>query len=78
MPCEPLGGADGAEGEAAAAVRVVAEFEDIVGAGGGDDVFAFGVAYAVRGDLDVASGCAAWMISCNVIAVPEGASSLDL
>ena len=32
------------------------EFEDVVGAGGGDDVLAFGVAYAVGRDLDVGAG----------------------
>jgi hypothetical protein len=34
----------------------VAEFESVVGAGGGDDVLAFGVAHAVRGDFDVRAG----------------------
>ena len=41
---EPFGGADGADGKAAAAVGVVAEFEDVVFALRGDDVLAVGVA----------------------------------
>jgi hypothetical protein len=54
--CDPLCGTDCAEREAFAAVCVVAEFEDVVGAGSGYDVLAFGVAYAVRRDFDVDAG----------------------
>jgi len=53
---KPFGGADGAEREASAAEGVVAEFEDVVGTGRGDDVLTFGVAYSVRCDFDTRAG----------------------
>jgi len=43
----------------------------------GHDVFALGVAHAVRGDLDIGAGWAASTICWRVMAVPEGASSLE-
>ena len=51
---QPLGGAHGAQREASAVFGVVTNLERVVGARGSDDVFAAGVADAVRRDLD---GC---------------------
>jgi hypothetical protein len=49
---EPLGGANGTQGEAAAAAGIVAKLEGVVVADRGDDVLAVGVSYAVGSDGD--------------------------
>ena len=53
---DPFCGTDCADGEAFAAMRRVAEFESVGGTGGSDNVFAFGIANAVGGDLNLCAG----------------------
>src|SRR3954447_23078411 len=53
---KPLGGADSAQGKAAATVGIVAEFDKVAVAGCGDYVFAFRIADPVRRDFDLGAG----------------------
>src|SRR5579863_2428717 len=53
---EPFSGAHGPQGEAAAGVGFVAEFEDVDIGRCRHHVFALGVADAVRGDFDFSTG----------------------
>jgi hypothetical protein len=52
----PLGCTDSTECESFTREGVVAQFDNVVFAGGGDDVFAFGIADAVRFHLDIDAG----------------------
>src|SRR5512147_1097459 len=53
---DPLGGADGAEGEAATVLGVVREQDAVFGRVEEDDVHADGFAFAHRRDLELLSG----------------------
>jgi len=75
--CEPLGSADCTQSKAAAAEGVVANLKNVHVAGGRNEVLAFGVADAVRRDGDMAPGWAVSTICWSVMAVPDGASSLE-
>jgi len=74
---DPLGCADGAQCEAAAAVGVVANLKRINLAGCGDNVLALGVAYAVRSDRDINARTNRLNDLAQSDGGAEGASSLE-